>query len=66
MDQAGALLDRTLAPLDRVGRRGWSQYLEGRNLNRDIKPFLVQVWPQFGSRGQDEESNQRQKAERGV
>jgi hypothetical protein len=66
MDQVRTPLDQTLALLDRAGRRRSRQYLNDRVPDREIKPFLVQVWPKFGPRGQDEECDQRQKAERAV
>jgi hypothetical protein len=54
MDPVRTPLDQTLALLDRSERCA------------DINRFLVQVWPQSGRRGQDEECDQRQKAERAV
>jgi hypothetical protein len=82
MDQVRTPSDQTLARLDRAGRRRSRQYLNDRVLDREsvdellsigelpklanIKLFLVQVWPQFGHGGQDEECDQRQKAERAV
>jgi hypothetical protein len=78
MDPVRTPLDQTLALLDLSERRrsvpdreSVDELLRVRErlklLNcADINCFLVQVWPQFGRRGQDEECDQRQKAERAV
>jgi hypothetical protein len=78
LDQTLALLDRPERCRsgqylnDRVlDRERVDELLRVRELLKllncaDINRFLVQVWAQFGRRGQDEECNQRQKAERAV
>jgi hypothetical protein len=48
-----------------AGRLRPDEFLELLKLD-EIKLFLVQVRSQFGDRGQDEECEQRQKAERAV
>jgi hypothetical protein len=78
LDQTLALLDRSgrrragQYPNDRVlDRESVHELLRVRELLKhlncaDINRFLVQVWPQFGRRGQDEECDQRQNNERAV